>query len=268
MDEQIVSTPTLETEVEITPPPAQPHRVTLAVKSQMFLTAAILMSISVGVYFVSTLAAGNLSVDIFQLLIMIGMWVAYSNASKTPDEKAIPANGLNMISGTVKALRIVSLVLSIIFIVCAVICIAVGAFVGQNEAVFDSFKQGYLEGIGANSVLTINGSALFDLRDLVKAPDVAMTFMIIMGVVFLVFAIILLVVFYFLFLKTLHRFTYSVCENVKYGTPIEKANSAWAWLFVLGILSAIFSLGNPLVNGPGIAAEIIAALIIRKYIAD
>lgn len=251
MDEQIISTPT----------PVKPHVVTGAVKSPLFLTVAILMSISVGIKAITALSANNLSVDIIGLLIMIGMWIAYVNASKTPKEQAIPANGLNMISGTVKAMRIISLVVSIIFIVCSLILILLGVVINQNEAIYHNFRTGYLEGIGSQSLL-VGGKVIYDFRDLIATPEAAMRCLIGIGVVLMFVAIVILVVYYFLFLKTLHRFTYSVCENVKNGTPIEKANSVWVWLLVLGIISAVFSLDNLLVNGPSVAAQIISAVLI------
>ena len=262
MDEQIISTPTPESEAVA--PRALPHPVTRAAKSTLFLVTAILLSISVGIGTLNNLSQGSLLVDVIELLVMIGMWIVYANASKTPVEKAIPANGLNMISGTVKAMRIITLVVSILLIVCALILIVLGAFAMKNEVFYEEFKQGYLENISPQSTLMIGDSILFDARDFVATPSAATVLLIVIGFGILFAAALLLVVFWFFFYKILHQFTYSVCENVKYGTNIEKASAVWLWLLVLGIISAVLSLSDLLASGPAVAAQICGAVLIRN----
>ncbi len=244
--------------------PKAPHPVTQAVRSPLFLAVAILLSVSTGLSFFTSLSNGTLSVNVFDLLIMIGMWIAYANAVKTPIVKAIPANGLNMISGTIRAMRIVVLVICILFIVLGIIFVALGPIANSNLEIYDAFREGFIEGMNGKMVFTVNNEVVLDLNELIGNTTAVMYFLVGMGIVFILTAVILLVLYYFLFCKTAHRFIYSVCENVKYGTPIEKANSLSVWLMVLGIIAAFGALSDPLIQGTIAAAQIVASVLIRK----
>ena len=249
------------------------NRIKEAYGSPLFLTLAILVS-------AATLAGLMLwsSFNILYILTTIGMWIAYAAAKKPVFDSN--NKGLSMISGTAKAAKIIMLVAAIILLVCAIILTGVCAVMipalAEEDVMMTIYDLEYYLEQEAGMALTIDeelnallyeafGDALFSAAALITAVFV------IMIVVFFFVGIILLVLS-LTFYKTLHKFCRSVCENVKCGAPIEKANSLKAWLIVLGVFSAIGALGSLVYLDISAIAEagiyIVGYVWVKKYFCE
>ena len=250
------------------------NRLKEAFGSPLFLTLAILVSVVTGV------GIFLFSFNIFYILTTIGVWLVYASAKS---DGALNSNGLAMISGTAKAVKIVSLVMAILIIVLAVVfaglcSVSIPSIMEEDLTVYDLKAAVYeaLEESGA--VVSINGSTIeevFDaLEEAVGTAGISLSsffviFIVIVAVSLLIIGAVLLVLS-LTFCRTLHKFHKSVCENAKCGAEIQKAKSLKVWLMVLGILSAIGALSagvevSMLSSFAGAGVYIVGSVWVSKY---
>ena len=100
------------------------------------------------------------------------------------------------------------------------------------------------------------------------SASLATAFSIYMVVVSAVMGVLSYIVGYRIFFKKAHKFTYSLCENLKSGTPVENAKALYVWLLVLGICSAVMTLYSGtaiLLGGVFSAALIVTSCWIKAY---
>ena len=239
------------------------NRLTKMAKSQKFFTISVLISISYGFSFLYSLINGGMAIDIFSLLILIGVWSTYSAAKKLSETETLPLIGAQLISGTIKALRIISLVGSILCFLLGFILVICLPFVanipGFNETFVAEFQAIQYELLG-NS---------FRFADNINW---ALIIFVALAVVMVVCAVMLLL-YYIFFYRYLHKFTYTACENIKNGTPIEYTPALRIWLIVYAVISILGSgLGFSVVaiasSGTSVAATIIAALMLKEHFED
>ena len=239
-------------------------RIKEAYGSPLFLAIAIIMS---AVTLMSLYSGG---INVFYVLTVVGMWITFDAAKKDVFDSKV--KGLTIISGTAKATMIVMRVAAIILIVCSIVMIALCAtaapFLEENDKMItvndvEHYMEQELEiDLTVEEELRLFlhetfGDALFSAAALLKAVLVILAAgMLIGGVLMLVLSL--------TFYKTWHRFCRSVCENVKHGAPIEKANSLKAWLIVLSVFAVIGALGA--IAYLDIAAMAEAALYIVGYV--
>ncbi len=228
--------------------------ITKAVKNQKFLTICVLYTIAVGLPILTSLSS-SFNLDIIGLLFTIGLWMLYANAKNTPETDSLAFSAPNLLSGTVKASRIITLVCSIIFMVCGVlfgICVPI-----LNSA--PDFKEAFVAEFQA-AQFTIAGNA-FRFAD---NADLAIAILIGLAVGFIVLGILMLVLNYCFFYRYLHRLTYSVCENIKNGSAIDYVPALRKWMLVLGIFEAIAATSAGSVVGVGAAGCSAAAMIVAS----
>ena len=250
------------------------NRLKEAFGSPLFLALAILVSIvtGIGIFFSSF--------DIFYILTTIGVWLVYASAKSNGP---LSSTGLAMISGTAKAIKIVSLVLAILLIVLAVvfagICSVSIPSIIEEDITVPELKYAVYEALEESGVsVSINDSTIeevFDaLEEAVDSAEIPLSaFFVIFIVVIELFILICGVVMLVLsltFYRTLHKFHKSVCENARYISEIQKAKSLKVWLMVLGILSAIGSLSTVgeltmISSLAGAAVYIVGSVFVGKY---
>ncbi len=257
---EVLTEATAEVAVEAKPV----NRLTKAVKSQQFFTIAILATISYGLTFLYGLANGSMSIDIVNLLMMIGIWVTYSNAKNIPETEALAFTGPQLISGTVKAMRIISLV-------GAILCFVLGALLAifiPLAANSPDFNTAFIAEFQAIQYSLLGNSFRF-------ADDInfALIIFVVLTILMFILGIVLLVVEYIFFYRYLHKFTYSACENIKNNTEIEYTPALRGWLIVGAVLTILssgmtFSVVGIAASGCSAAAYIIAALWFKNNFED
>lgn len=222
-----------------------------AFASPLFLAFSILMSVATIVnYF-----------NVFYILATIGMWIAFASA-KSKDVK-MKSSGIKLLSGTAKAFKIFSLVLSIIIIVSCLFTTIIFAASGNsisekidekiitsNDSFADFVNSEYEKSCNRPLPEEIyKGLEEFDaigisIGKLICIVIVCLSLAgLFVGIIYLVLAL--------TFYRFLHKFIRSVClYNENDGGIIEKATAVKIWLIVLGIFSAIGSItlafANPL----------------------
>lgn len=236
------------------------NKITKALNSPLFMTVSLLFTVSFGIEaFLSFFLSGSLSLDIITLLIIIGLWMTYSAAKDTPLTESVPVSGMNLISGTVKAVRIICLVLSVLCMI-AGIAFLVMIFIVNT---FPEISEAYMGEVQAALYILIKQSfGMFDSVSKVTA------FSFFMAVLSIGMSALFYVLGYRIFLKKAHRFVYSLCEHLKTGTSVENGNALFVWLMVLGIISAVFALlsgTSVLIDGTRAAALIVASCWIKTY---
>ena len=249
-----------------------------AFSSPLYLTLAVLVSIVTGA---SLLGGGG--IEIFYLLTTIGAWLVYAAAKKNE----MSSEGMAIISGTSKAVRIVSLVLAILVLVIAVIMTFGVSFIISDipenmsaEALMKVIDREMVDGnleLDAQTYGLIRDT-LYEVERAADGMDLSVfvgIFLIIVTVVLYVVGAVLLV-FSLTFYKTLHKFNKSLCEHARMGAEVKKASSLRVWLMVLGIISGIGAISGPNLFNPfalassmsGAAVYIIGSVWIGKYFLD
>lgn len=249
-----------------------------AFSSPLYLTLAVLMSIVTGA---SLLGGGG--IEIFYLLSTIGAWLVYAAAKNN----GISSEGLAIISGTSKAVRIVSLVLAILVLVIAVFStVGISAIISEipEKMSAEAFMK-VIDKEMANGSLELDTQtyglirdALYEIGRATEGMDISAfisIFLIIITVVMYAAGAVLLV-FSLTFYKTLHKFNKSLCERARMGAEVKKASSLRVWLMVLGIISGIGAISGPnLFNMfalasslSGAATYIIGSIWIGKYFLE
>lgn len=236
------------------------NTVTKALKSPLFMTVTLLFTISFGIdTLLSFFLSGYLSLDIITLLTIIGLWMTYSAAKNTASCDSVPFSGMNLVSGTVKAVRIICLVISILCMIASVAFIIMILLVN----IYPAISEAYMGQVQA--ILYILIKQAFGMFD---SASMATTFSIFMAVISALAGTLFYIVGYRLFLKKAHRFVYSLCENLKHGTPVENGKPLFIWLLVLGILCSAYTVTmgtSILTSGVSAAALIVASCWVKAY---
>lgn len=186
----------------------------------LFLAICILWSVNIFVEILANYSYDNsVSLDVIGILFLIGLWISYGKAKS----RVSPLTGMNMVSGTLKAIYIILWVVVGILIVCGLLMIGGAVVLGENMA-------GFIESAGID-VDSINASLGYELS--------VILFCVIFSAGFIGAAIIFMIVNVF-YIGKVHLFAKSLCENEKCGeNEIEKAKAAKNWLMVVGIFTAI-----------------------------
>ncbi len=236
--------------------------------SGLFLAICILMTIATAVgSFSITFNQGNIStsygLDLLSLLITIGLWITYGSAKK--NDGPIKKGGLTLVSGTLKAMRIIYWVAAGIFAVCGALLIV--AAVAAPAAFYDqllSELNAELNNTEFIAFLTeMTGQDFsnieFDLGLIMNGSTLAIVF-IAMGIFLLLVAVIFMI-FNLTFYKRLHQFAKSVCACAENPDALpEYTSSVSTWLLVMGILSIFSGLSGVIM--------ILGYVLIRKYFVD
>ncbi len=230
--------------------PAADH-VLPVLNSKLFLTICILLTVSCG------LAIFDGSFDVITILLTIFSWLTFSQAKKGFAD----SSNIRRISGTVYALYIIEYVLAGIIAVCGLLISVVFGFASANADIFNELIYEFETEMGEYSQIT---ELLFSAS----------------AVMFLVvFAIVALIVFLINFfgLRSIHKFIQSLYRSIDAGRIFfVKCRSAWTWLMVFGILSAISALSSAssasslalYSEGAMAAALIVASVLVRKHFSE
>ena len=208
-----------------------------AFRSGLFLAMCILMTITLvtGTVTFSILDFSEVSfsynINVISLLITIGMWMTYSSARDNTTDQLKPG-GFSIVSGCIKAIRIIMWVCIGIIIACGVICIA-ASFIVPAE-MYESLAEQIRGAIQAN----LQGETVDELLRLITGEMAALV-LLFLGI-FKILAAVIILIFNLTFYKFAHRLAYTMAEFVKgRATDIECAKTVSTWLLVLGILSAL-----------------------------
>ena len=202
----------------------------------LFLTLCIMISVLTCIEF------ALLSVNVLMVLLTIGMWISYSKARD--GEKL--GTGAVMVSGTLKAMKILLWVSTGIFFFAGIVTVLLSdLFVSNVETLVDAYLpeiKSSLESIGIadfeieSEIFELLES--FDVMGL-SSFDAISIVITVAGIIFATVALIMVLmnVFYF---RKLHLFAKSICEYEKGNTDeIIYANAVSNWLMVFGVLSAV-----------------------------
>ena len=223
----------------------------LAVKDNLFLVMCILISV-----------ATVFSFELIELLLAIGMWIAYANV-KSDKSLVSPAK---LCATAMKVGYILTWVVSVIALVCGIILLvssvalpAIFAEAGALDVIYESEELGLI-------------------FDEFATMGIAQELLILMAFIFLsVFLIVLCVVMILLnifFIKNAYKFAESVRDNIEYDGPILKAKTVSTWVLVLAIfqgVSALGSIGNFsafVSTGATVALFIITYMWLKKYFVE
>lgn len=221
------------------------------------LTAASSFSITISESGFST----NFGIDVISLLITIGLWITYSSAKSA--ESPLKKSGLTIVSGSIKAIRILIWVSTSMILVSGVI-IAVAALL-----VPDTFYDEFVETVRMEfnpeefreAMAALLGQDFIDtyLRDVDYAVVIPIV-LVALGII-LCFAMVIALIFNVTFYKRLHQFAKSMCRCAEDPDALpEHANTVAIWLLVLGILSIFSGLTGVIM--------ILGYVFIKKYIVE
>lgn len=237
-----------------------------AFSSGLFLAICILTTILTVVgSFTITLSEGEFStsygVDVLTLLITIGLWITYSSAKSA--QGPLKKSGLTMVSGTIKAIRILTWVGTSIILVCALL-FAVAAILAP-----DTFYDEFVEAVRVefnteefkSAMTALLGQEFIDtyLRD-VDYSALMPIVLVALGII-VCFAMVIALIFNVTFYKRLHQFAKSMCYCAENPDALpEYANTVAIWLLVLGILTIFSGISGVLM--------ILGYIFIKKYIIE
>ncbi len=234
--------------------------------SGLFLALCILMTVLAAFGSVSiNVSQGEFqtsySFNIIAVLVAVGMWITFASAKGT--DVALKKSGLVMVSGSIKALRIIIWVVAIITLVCGLI-ITVFAFAAPEDffqamteeikLTFDSpeFKQAMADALGHDFVDVYFGD--INLEALLPIMLVAMG-------IFVCLVMVVLMIFNVTYYKKLHQFAKSLCACTEDPDALPvAANTVSIWLLVLGILNILSGLTG--------IVMIIGYVFLKKYFVD
>ena len=211
--------------------------------SSAFLTATIAYTVMTG----SALIIGT--TNIFSILFTIGMWLAYTSAGKP----TTPLKEIKFLSGVLKAYYIVSIIGIVFLVIAGVLLVIAGPSVMKAE----SEIQGVVQEIDKNlafdwgTVTAYEGVAFSSLGDFLNylsttiGVSIAMFFgiiMIVMGVIFIFWAVISVLVNEF-FIHNLIKQMKKATAALELGTDTElKLKAVRVWFIVIGAFSAVSAL--------------------------
>ena len=232
----------------------------------LFLTLCIMISVLTCV----ELAFSN--VNVLMVLLTIGMWISYSKARD--GEKL--GTGAVMISGTLKAMKILLWVSTGIFFFAGMVAVLLSDWLVSDVGdIIDAYLPEITFSLESMGIADVDiESEIFGLLDSLEAMGLS-SFEVIsivitaVGIVISAIALIMVLmnVFYF---RKLHLCAKSICEYEKGNTDeIIYVNAVSNWLMVLGILSAVSAAislggGSMITEAVTAALYILASVFIKK----
>lgn len=177
--------------------------------SPLYLVMCILMSVYVGVSFFSTFM-----IQLIPTLIMVFMWVAFTNAQN--------GKGLRALSGTIFAQYIINYVSAGFMVILGLILPAIWSLF---KNVFGNIiEEAFAEALGESYYMYVD--QILDA----SAAVIAVAFII---------AAVLMVVFNVFAIGSIHSFT-----KAAYTGTSPKMGGAAVWLFIIGGFNALSALGS------------------------
>lgn len=200
------------------------------------------------------------SFNIIAVLVTIGMWITFASARGT--ELQLKKTGLVMVSGSIKAIRIIFWICAVVIALCGAIYLALSilipADVWQEVAVElrSLFAQAGIDQALADAL----GHDFVDIYATIDWAQMLPIIILAAGVLFLLFAVVI-VILNVTYYKKLHQFARSLCDCVDDpdALPIA-AGTVSVWLLVMGILSILSGLGG--------ITMILGHIFVRKYFVD
>lgn len=231
--------------------------------SGMFLAMCVLQTVTValGAFSIRIFNGGgfsfNYNINIIGLLVMIGMWMIYAGARDMSTDVMKPG-GFTIVSGCIKAMRIILWVAIGILFVCGLILAAFGAAL-DPAIVSEALDTIY-------STVEVSPEVMERIAELVNGGFAALV--IIMIGVMLILAAVVMLIMNLTYYKSCHRLARSMAEYVKGGCDeLDCVRGVSTWLMVLGILCALSSLSN-IASGCTAAMYIIGSVFLKKYFAE
>lgn len=233
-----------------------------AFRSGMFLAMCILVTIATIFGSVSLSTTSGVSINynfnVIYLLITIGMWMTYATACD-PNAEPMKPTGFTMVSGCMKAQRILMWVAMGLLIFAGVVLIAIGAAMMANAELAAELADAINVNI-SDELWELYGPQLGEMleyfEELITNGFLALLF-IGLGVGVLLAAVIILIL-NLTFYRSCHRLAYSIAEYAKgKTTELVGARTVANWLIVMGIFSAV---GGSVVSA---ALLIVASVFIR-----
>lgn len=225
------------------------YRILNLLKDNLFLVLCICLSVGTG----AGLIGGNLNV--INVLASVFLWLVFAQVQKNN----VDATQLKNVSGTVYASYIINNVACVIIGICGTVCGVVLAMFGGEVAeellIYTEFND-------ENMIDIISESAVL------------------FGVIIVVASIITATVMWminFFGTRSIHKFAKSLYKSVESDKlSLVKCRAAHNWLMVFGIFSVISAVSSltdfyiiGVVQSVGMAAaEIIAAMLINRYLSD
>ncbi|MBE6608316.1 MAG: hypothetical protein E7633_07155 [Ruminococcaceae bacterium] len=207
--------------------------------SSAFLTATIAFTVVTG----ATLVWG--SVDIFSLLFTIGMWLAYTTASKG----TAPLKDMRFLSGVLKAYYVITVIGIVFLIIAGVILFMVGpAIMNMETEVFDAVKA-LEENIGLNLHYTIGDETVYFTAEELSSLAAEMfgltlsnavgIICVIFGVIFIISAAVSIFINEFFIHKLSKQFKKAIAA-LEIGSDTELSlNGVRVWFIVIGVFAII-----------------------------
>lgn len=208
--------------------------------SKAFLTATIAYTVMA----VALLRWGT--IDVFAILFTVGMWLAYTSASKS----GFPLKDMKFLSGVVKAYYIVSIIGIVCLVILGIILIATGPSVMKAESEIQNIIQAMDQNIVVDwSAFAVDEEVIFssfaDLANYISTTfkmnisTFLGIFMIIFGVIFIISAVISILINEF-FIHKLGKQMKKTVAALELGTDTElKLGGIKAWFIVIGVFSAL-----------------------------
>lgn len=222
-----------------------------AMQDRLFLAICILLTVSAGI----ALFSG--SVSVISVLMTVFIWLIYAASRKG----TVDTNHMRNLSGTIYAEYVINNVLYILLGICGVIIGFALTALTSNPALMNSIKDQLLY---SNPMVNM----IFGMITAFSGWLIALVILV---------AVALGLTFNILGLRKIHRLAKAAYQSVENPDPqlVQKAQKANTWLWVFGIfaavgaLSSLLALNLPdfLTGGSSAAAYIIAALLVKKYIA-
>ncbi len=259
--------PIVEPVEPVSPFPPRPRLdLRAAFGSGLFLALCILMTViaafgSVSINIGEGGFQASYSFNIIAVLVTIGMWITFASAKTT--DAPLKKSGLVMVSGSIKALRIIIWVVAIITLVSGLIItvFALAAPEGFFQAVVEEiklmldspeFKQAMADVLGYDFIDVYLNNVEWE----VIVPVILLT----MGI-FVCLVMVILMIFNVTYYKKLHQFARSLCACAEDPDALPvAANTVSIWLLVLGIFNILSGLTG--------IVMIIGYVFLKKYFVD
>ena len=224
--------------------------------SPLTLTLAILVTV------VAVLSALGGGIPLFQVLIAIGLWITYA-AAKASDTRMSPT-GLKMISGTLKAVKIILWVAVGLCAVSAVVILASASSIPAISA-YDLFNSPYFS--------VVPEEYAYLIYNLLSVVTVSAMFTV-LGLIVLAIAVVL-ALFNVFFYRNAHKLAKSVSVSCETGLlRLAKHSTVKAWMIVFAVIQFLTG-ASGIVYSDGItviqwlctiALYVIGFIWMRKYL--
>ncbi len=203
-------------------------------------------------------------VNIISVISTIGMWITYATASDGSRDQ-MSNGGVTMVSGCIKATRVIMWIVMSLLLFCGLMLILVGVLsplvTDFTDDILNSVRVS-LEGFSPEQVEEITA-----LLDRLFADGLLALVFVAAGIGVILGAVVVLI-FNLTYYRYCHRLAYSIAEMVKGRTDrLLDVRTVSTWLLVVGILSAVssfYSLGGAVTA----ALYIVSSVFVKKLGAD